>query len=950
MVADGTQRGVIGALGAHKPLIDQFGDLIEALPDSMLFVNTDGEIVLINGQTELLFGYSRTELLGQHIDVLVPERFRARHAEHLSRYADAPSVRPMGKNLELFGRHRDGSEFPVEISLSPVKTEQGMFFASSIRDITERKRSDAVMRILSSVVESSSDAIFSCAVEGTITTWNAGAEGVFGYTADEAIGQSASLVLHDALLEVDAGTLVQSMETKGHLKNGSIVDISLSVSFVYDTDGVKIGISYIARDISEIKRSRKAAEADRVRLVAAQRVAHVGSFEIDVATGERWWSDEYWRILGIDKTQVLSRELLLTMVHPEDRERIEKVWQQMDSGQHSGEHSYRVQRPSGEVRWIRSFVSFDYAEDESPIRIIGTILDVTDFHLANTQRLEAEINFQLSFDLSPMGMGMVDLDGRFQRVNLAICEIFGRTEEELLGKRTRDFLPPEDARNQPRSRSSAHLRPGEAVPIHAERRYLRPNGDVMWVQETVSPIPSVGGRHTYSLVQLQDVTLRRQVEESLKYQVSHDTLTGLGNRLQLSETLECALAGARESGGQVGVLFLDTDQFKMINDGLGHSAGDQLLVQLARRLQSMVRPTDMVARFAGDEFVIVCENMTGENIERLVKRILASSKDPLVLGEREVFVTMSMGIVLASGDEDAGSVLRNADTAMYQAKNDGRAQAIMFREEMHHTASSRFELESQLRRALDKNELRVYYQPIVDMSTEEVVGFEALVRWMHPKRGLILPLEFIPVAEETGMIIPIGEWVLRQALAQVQQWRTEAPGGAAGLWVAVNVSTLQLRDADFVGMVTDALTQTGFDPPALHLEITETGIMDDIGANLKTLHALRSLGVQLSIDDFGTGQASLSYLSLLPVQMLKIDRSFVEGLDGEDPIASPIVDAIVNLSRALNLKVIAEGVETAEQLQELRRIGAPLGQGFLWSQPMPPEEIPEWLGVRLPRV
>lgn len=950
MVADGTHLSMSDELRAPKQSIDQFGEFLEAAPDAMVFVNTDGEIVLINGQAELLFGYSRAELLGQHIDVLVPERFRARHAEHLSRYADAPSVRPMGKNLELFGRYRDGSEFPVEISLSPVKTEQGMFFASTIRDVTDRKRSDAVMRILSSVVESSSDAIFSCAVEGTIMTWNAGAECVFGYTADEAIGRSASLVLHDVALGTNADSLAQSMETKGHLKNGSTVDISLSVSFVYDADGVKIGISYIARDISEIKRSRKAAEADRVRLVAAQESAHVGSFEIDLATGERWWSDEFYRILGADKTQGASRELLLTRVYPEDRDRMEKLWQQADSGQHPGEHSYRVQRPSGEVRHVRSFVSFDYAEDGSPVRIIGTTLDVTDFHLVDTQRLEAEVNFRLSFDLSPIGMGMVDLDERFQRVNLAICEIFGRTEEELLGKRTRDFLSPEDARNRPRSRPSAHLRLGEAVPVRTERRYLRPNGDVVWTQETVSPIPSADGGHAYSLVQLQDITPRRQAEESLKYQVSHDTLTGLGNRLQLNETLECALASARESGGQVGVLFLDTDQFKMINDGLGHSAGDQLLVQLARRLQSMVRPTDMVARFGGDEFVIVCENMTGENLERLVKRILASGEDPFVLGGQEVFVTMSVGIMLANGDEDAGSVLRNADTAMYQAKTDGRGQAIMFREDMRQTASSRLDFESQLRRALDKNELRVYYQPIVDISTEDVVGFEALVRWIHPKRGLILPLEFIPVAEETGMIIPIGEWVLRQALAQVQQWRTGPPGEAAGLWVAVNVSISQLQEADFVGMVTDALTQTRFDPPALHLEITETGVMNDIGAKLKTLHALRLLGVQLSIDDFGTGQASLSYLSRLPVQTLKIDRSFVEGLGGEDPHASPIVGAIVNLGRALNLEVIAEGVETTEQLQELRRIGAPLGQGFLWSQPLPPEEIPEWLGVRLPRV
>ena len=804
---------------------------LEAVSAAMIFMNTECKIVLVNGQAELLFGYSRAELLGRHIDVLVPERFRARLAEYLSHYADALGARPMS-NLEFFGQHRNGSEFPLEISLSPVETEQGMLIVSIIRDITE------------------------------------------------------------------------------------------------------------------IKRSRMTADTDRERLVVTQQAANFGSFEINVANGEQWWSEQFWRILGADRTQVASQELHLTRVHPEDRDRIEKAWKQLESGKHLGEYSYRVQRPSGETRWVRSFVSFDHAEDGSLVRIIGTTLDVTDLHLLDMQRLEAETNFQLSFDMSLMGMGLVDLAGRFQRVNLTLCEIFGRTEDELLGKRARDFFPPEDTRNG--SRSSAHLRLGVSVPVRGERRYLRPNGDVRWAQETVSSAAIVDGGHKYLLLQLQDITSRKQAEESLNYQIFHDTLTGLGNRLLLRKALESALASARESGGQVGVLFLDTDQFKMINDGLGHSAGDQLLVQLARRLKSMVGPTDMVARFSGDEFVIVCENMTGDSIERLVKRILASGKEPFALGGQEVFATMSVGIMITNGDEDAGSVLRNADTAMYQAKHDGRGRAIVFRQEMHNAAWSRLDLESQLMRALDKSELRVYYQPVVDIWTEDVVGFEALVRWDHPKRGLILPFEFIPVAEETGMIIPIGEWVLRQALAQAQRWRTEVPR-AVNLWVAVNVSTLQLGDVDFVGMVADALTQTGFAPTALHLEITETGIMNDIGANLKTLRALRALGVQLSIDDFGTGQASLSYLSLLPVQTLKIGCSFVEGLGGKDPHASPIVDVIISVGRALKLTVIAEGVETVEQLQELRRIGSPLGQGFLWSQPLPSEEILEWLDTRQPR-
>ena len=806
----------------HEWSGDELLGFIEVAPHALVFVNSDGKIVLVNKQSENLFGYPRIEMLGQRIEMLLPERFRARHPGHFTHYADLPHVHPMGSNLELLARRRDGSEFPVEISLSPVKTKRGMFFSSAIHDI------------------------------------------------------------------------------------------------------------------SAIKRSRVEAETDRVRLMAAQEVAHIGSFEIDMVTGDRWWSAEYWRILGVDNTQPPSQELFLTAVHPDDRDVVEGVWQEFASGGPATKCAYRILLPSGEVRWVRSLIAFTHANDGSLTRVIGTTMDINDLHFAGAQRQKAEANFQLAFELSPIGMGIVDPDGRFHQVNPAICEIFGHTEENVLGKRAQDFQHPENGTG------SSTLRAHKLESAHVERRYLRPDGQAVWVLETVTLVSGSDGKPTYSFMQLQDITSRKQTEEKLRHQAFRDPLTGLANRSLLTKNLEYLLARARKSGNQVCVLLLDIDQFKIVNDGLGHTAGDDMLVQMATRLQPLVRATDTFSRFGGDEFIIASENMTQEDAEQLADRILTAIKVPFVLEGREVFVTASVGIVLTSGHEDAVTVLRNSDTAMYRAKTRGRAQAMVFSEDMHHRVSAQLELKSQLARALEKNELRVYYQPIVEVATEKIVGFEALVRWVHPKRGLISPGDFIPIAEDTGLIIPIGEWVLRQALAQAQKWRTELPQ-AAGLSMSVNLSILQLQDPNLVGVVADALAQTGFDQTALHLEITESMLMDDIEVAMKALHDLRLLGVQLSVDDFGTGHASLSYLSRLPVQTLKIDGSFVQGITGDDPKASSIVQVIVDLARALGLHVVAEGVETKEQLKELRRMGSHLAQGFLWSRPLSSEEIPDIL-------
>jgi diguanylate cyclase (GGDEF)-like protein len=444
------------------------------------------------------------------------------------------------------------------------------------------------------------------------------------------------------------------------------------------------------------------------------------------------------------------------------------------------------------------------------------------------------------------------------------------------------------------------------------------------------------------LLPLLAVQRAAEMSRENEHQALHDPLTGLPNRVLLADRIEQALARGLRSNGRVTVLFLDVDLFKVVNDSLGHAAGDRLLVELATRLGHFLRAGDTLARFGGDEFVIVCDDIPEDELAALVARVTTALADPFEFEGRAVTVTASIGIAVASDTTDADTLLRDADAAMYRAKAGGRNQAVVFDQGMHDQAAARLEAESGLRSALEKGELRVHYQPVIDVHSQTTVGFEALVRWEHPTLGLLPPDRFIAVAEETGLIVPLGAWVLRQALIHTSQWRTQVPGGE-DLWVSVNLSARQLRAPTLVPMLADALSEVDIPPSAVRLEITESVVMDEIGRTIDALNDIRALGISLAIDDFGTGYSSLSYLKSLPVSTIKIDRSFVDGLDGPDPSAPALVDAIISMARALDLEVIAEGVETAQQMDRLRQLGAGLAQGYVWSYPIEAGQVPHWM-------
>jgi diguanylate cyclase (GGDEF)-like protein/PAS domain S-box-containing protein len=479
----------------------------------------------------------------------------------------------------------------------------------------------------------------------------------------------------------------------------------------------------------------------------------------------------------------------------------------------------------------------------------------------------------------------------------------------------------------------------EDPPVVARHRLVRPDGSVRWIQGHMTAAGwDAEGRPTRVLGTMQDITEQKTAEDLLAHQALHDDLTGLVNRGVLLDRLARVLAAPR-GPGVVAVVFLDLDQFKWVNDSRSHSAGDALLVTVARALESAVRPTDTLARFGGDEFVVLCEDLRREDdVLDVVERLTAALEQPFHLDELggTVTVTASMGIATARpGDgTDPEAVVRDADIAMYRAKERGRARFEIFDEDMRLRAAERLQTQSDLRAALQRDEIQVLFQPVVDPRTGLVSGSEALARWRHPTRGLLMPEDFVPHAEESGLIVPLGTSVLRTACATTAHWNRGRP---QPLDVAVNLSARQLSHPKLVDTVREALDHSGLPPHLLCLEVTETVVMEDTAASGAVLGRLRELGVRVAIDDFGTGYSSLAYLLSLPVDVLKVDRSFVAAVDGGGP-GTAIVTAVVALAQTLGLSVVAEGVETADQRAMLLTLGVGSAQGWLWGRPVAPDE------------
>ncbi|MGB3205417.1 MAG: EAL domain-containing protein [Crinalium sp.] len=555
---------------------------------------------------------------------------------------------------------------------------------------------------------------------------------------------------------------------------------------------------------------------------------------------------------------------------------------------------------------------------------------------ANVELTKSEEQFRLTFEMAPIGIAIQTLDGKFIRINQAFCETSGYSSEELLDKTWIDLSHPDDIASTLTLHQKLHQR--EISDFQTESRYLTKDGKVVYGILQVAVVRDAEQKPVHLIGQFLDITARKLAEEQLLFDALHDNLTNLPNRNLLMERLELALKQAqRQTDYLFAVMFIDLDRFKVVNDSLGHEVGDQLLVAIARKLETLIRASDIVARLGGDEFIILLDNLQDLNDAiRIADRICLELNSPFLIENRQVFTTASIGIVFSSTHYQTGSeLIRDADIAMYRAKEAGKARYEIFDRIMHAYAVEQLQLESDLRHAIAHQELLVHYQPIISLTTGKLTGFEALLRWKHPSRGFISPAEFIPIAEETGLIVTIGQWILREACHQFQTWSLQYQLSNS-LTISVNLSSKQLREPTLIKQIDQIIQETKLNSSCLKLELTESMLIDHVEAVISTMSQLRGRAIHLSIDDFGTGFSCLSYLHRFPINTLKIDRSFVSRI-GEENENLGIVKTIITLAHELGMDAIAEGVETQQQVNQLKALGCDQAQGYFFSPPLSSE-------------
>ncbi len=793
--------------------------------------------------------------------------------------------------------------------------------------------------------ENANDVVYTHDLQGNFTSVNKAIQRITGFSRAEAL----KLKIQDLLVPQSADTAQRMLtkmlggaprvtyEVNFRTKDGRAVAFEVSSRLLF-RQGQPAGVLGIARDVSQRRRSEAHLHLLNSVVVNANDAVLIAEVQPGDSLGARivYVNEAFTRMTGYVAEDAIGRTMRILLGPRTERERLDEVRRAL-----ANLAPVRIEmvnyRQDGSEFWVDANFVPIIDDDGEFRRWMAVQRDITSRKRA--EELERDRNRALE---------MMANNEPLEKLLGHLVEMVERQHPDLRCS----VMLTDDGQSfagEPEAAASAGAggvrTAGKPAPTHGTIEILAGNGSSLGCFKVQCKTPRALNEDELDLVKkagrLAAIAIeQRQLTERLAHQARHDALTGLPNRFLFEDRLQQALARARRHGTLTAVLFVDLDRFKQINDTLGHAAGDALLQQVAHRLSLCIRETDTLARMGGDEFTVLLGDLRETRYALVVaQKLLDELKSPFSVEEYELFVTASVGISLFPRDgRDSATLQRNADSAMYRAKNQGRNRYQCFVPEIGETAQESLEIETALRKAVENGELLIQYQPQID-HLGRVVGLEALLGWHHPRLGMISPTQFIPVAEETGLIFPIGGWVLEHACRQSVAWQK---AGYEGVKMAVNVSAVQFNRAGFVDTVAETLERTGLDPSMLELELTESVVMRDVRESSRQMQGLRTLGVSLSIDDFGTRYSSLSYLRRLPIDTLKIDQSFLREMDGE-PSTMPLVKAIVALAHSLSLSVVAEGVETERQLGALRRVGCDRFQGFLLGQPMPAGPAERWL-------
>jgi diguanylate cyclase (GGDEF)-like protein/PAS domain S-box-containing protein len=924
-----------------ETLSERFLELTTDIAGAFAF---DGRIVGANPALTRLIGAEIGERAGANADgVLHPDG----HSAIGARWAELVTGALDATEIEV----RLGLDEPRWYLLSLVVDRDAALVYLIGKDVHESREaagrlSDAEARFRSAF-ETSAIGITITGLDARYIRVNEAFARMLGRSVPELTGLPVREVSHPDEWEADKELVVQLVANPGGIverekryrrKDGREVLVKLSVSAVAGVDGAAQYLIAQMVDITQQRAAERAlAESERrFRTLAAASPAGIFSAGFD---GEMIYAnDRLAEIYGMSAEEVRGHRWL-DRVEATSREPVIQVASAVAQGGGPVAIDVPLEDAAG-ARWVRINLAA-IREPGGGGSFVGTIEDVTAEVEARLELAAREAEYRVLAEHSGDCLSRHDLEGRYLYVSPASETLLGYRPEELLGRTAAEvgFVHPDDA--GPVGSLKREVVDGDRPTATAAWRVVRPDGSVRWVETAVRAVPDAQGKPYQVVAVTRDVSERKDAETRLAHQALHDSLTGLPNRTLFLDRLRHALRRADRSGGGVAVLFVDLDRFKLINDSFGHAAGDRLLCDVAARLRRALRPADTIARFGGDEVTVLCEDLDGEAGARAIARRIARLFDqPFIVEDGEAFLQASIGIAIAGGGATPEDLIRDADAAMYRAKERGRSRVEVFDEAMRRDARERVATESALRRAIERDELRVHVQPVVGIRDERIQGFEALVRWEHPERGLVPPGEFIPLAEETGLVVPIGNWMLREVCRTLRRWHTEL--GARRVQCSVNLSVRHLQQPDLVATVQAALEEHGVPADRLVLEITESAVMENGSGTIETLHALKALGVRLALDDFGTGYSSLAHLHRFPLDVLKIDRSFTAAL-GDDHQGASIAGAIASLAQALGLATVAEGIEDSAQRRELERLGCTFGQGYLFSRPRPPEAFDDVL-------